>query len=146
MNQEGFISWIKNNSKWIISKFENLEDYKEGNYDLKAGDIIINSINFNSPRVTIALIDSVNIDDNDEWVSYFVQTGHFKKSKTKPSKKKIILDASLKGQPYSDFKSLYLMEMDLQKEYVVGNISETIKKTFLNWNQEIPWKKSSLDQ
>lgn len=55
MNQEEFISWIKNNSQWIISKFENLEDYKESNDDLKAGDIIINSINFHSQETFLEL-------------------------------------------------------------------------------------------
>jgi hypothetical protein len=32
------------------------------------------------------------------------------------------------------------MEIQMQKGYVVGNIS---KKPFLNWSQETPWEKLS---
>jgi len=152
MNQEEFISWIKNNSKWIITKFENLEDYKNNNVDLKAGDIILSSkwwSKSEDQELRIVLIDSINIYDygsNEEWASYFMQTAKLKKSKTKPPNKKLILDASVGGQPYEDLKFTFLFEMVSHKEYVVGNISETIKKPFLNWNQETPWKKSSSDQ
>lgn len=149
MNQEEFLSWIKNNSQWIISKLENLEDYENDNDYLKAGNIIISFMDWGGlggGQFRIALIDSVNIYDNQEWVSYFVQTGYFKKSKTKPPKKEIILYMPFLGQPYNEITSEYLMEMVLQREYVVGHISETIKKPFLNWSQETPWKKSSSDQ
>ena len=149
MNQEEFISWIKNNSQWIIDKLENLEDYKNNDDDLKAGDIILSSrrlSNSEDKGFQIALINSTNIYEDFEYVSYFMQTGIFGKGYPKPPHKKIILHDKVGGQPYKEMKSLYLLEMDLQNECVVGNISEIIKKPFLNWNQETPWKKSSSNQ
>lgn len=149
MNQEEFLSWIKNNSQWIIDKYENLKDYKNNNDELIAGDIILKSSRVkgavNPIGFTIALIDRVfiNKSNNQRVVSYFMHSGYLKKDEKKFSKKQLIIYEPLIGQPYQDLKSNFLMEMKLQKEYVVGNISETIKKPFLNWSQENPWEVKS---
>lgn len=153
MNQKQFLSWIKNNSQWIISKLENLEDYENNYDDLKEGDIILKSMRFkrgvNPNGFNISLIDRVFNNKNNKrvkMVSYFTHSGYLKKDEKKFSKDQLIMYQPLMGQPYKELKSLYLLEMQIQKEYVVGNISEIIKKPFLNWSKETPWKKSSSDQ
>ncbi len=157
MNQKEFLSWIKNNSQWIISKIENLNDYRNNNKDLKVGDIVIASGDFDSKYLFknpemfyVSLIDSINIYDKsskEEWVSYFLQDLYLKKAENTGSSKDMLVCGGIdKKQPYEHLKKNYVLEMKIHKEYVVGNISETIKKPFLNWSQEIPWKKSSSDQ
>ena len=146
MNQKEFLSWIESNSQWIIDKFENLENYENNNDDLKVGDIIIYSSSIGTSKLqplNIHLIEDINIYNrhtNQEWVSYFFQTGYIKRDKSKFSNKKLIIHKPLSGQPYKDSKFTYLMEIQMQKGYVVGNIS---KKPFLNWSQETPWEKLS---
>ena len=150
MNQKQFLSWIKNNSQWIISKLENLNDYKNNNKDLEVGDIVMWGDFRNPERFYVSLIDSINIYDKSskqEWVSYFQQDLYLKRAKNTGSSKDMLVFTLINyEQPYEHLKKDYLFEMLEHQEYVVGNISETIKKPFLNWSQKTPWKKSSSDQ
>jgi hypothetical protein len=150
MNQKQFLSWIKNNSQWIISKLENLNDYKNNNKDLEVGDIVMWGAFRNPERFYVSLIDSINIYDKSskqEWVSYFQQDLYLKRAKNTGSSKDMLVFTLINyEQPYEHLKKDYLFEMLEHQEYVVGNISETIKKPFLNWSQKTPWKKSSSDQ
>jgi hypothetical protein len=150
MNQKQFLSWIKNNSQWIISKLENLNDYKNNNKDLEVGDIVMWGAFRNPERFYVSLIDSINIYDKSskqEWVSYFQQDLYLKRAKNTGSSKGMLVFTLINyEQPYEHLKKDYLFEMLEHQEYVVGNISETIKKPFLNWSQKTPWKKSSSDQ